>query len=156
MIYTHSKRYTSNYRIRIGIHKGWLLKIVNWKTRTTFSTGPFQDSVHPQTTKGGLAATSFHQKVCCCIKQKKMQFPSGLNCEIKAVARGDSDNTTAGVQVFEIMSSWLNDCKEQILFLVTIHFKKGFSENTVCEHWWKLPTPETAHQTFTSTGKCDL
>lgn len=83
----------------------------------------------------GISCNLIPPKSLLLHKTEKMQFPSSLNCEIKAVARGDSDNTTAGVQVFEIMSSWLNDCKEQILFLVTIHLKRGFSENTVCEHW---------------------
>lgn len=56
-------------------------------------------------------------------------------CEIKAVAGGGvSDHTIAGVQVFEIRLSWVNAGKEQILFLITLHLTKGFSDNIVCEH----------------------
>lgn len=54
--------------------------------------------------------------------------------EIKAVSWGGSDHTIAGVQVFEIMLSWVNDGKEQIFFLITLHLTKGFFENIVWEH----------------------
>lgn len=37
------------------------------------------------------------------------------------------------MQVFEITLSWTNDGKEQILFVITLPLKRGFSDNIVCE-----------------------
>lgn len=53
--------------------------------------------------------------------EKKGCFQQASTVRSKQLLGGDSDNTTGSVQVFEIISSWLNDCKEQIFFLVTLH-----------------------------------
>lgn len=145
VIYTYLKININSYRTRISIFIRWLLKIIKFRDvenqsyLPNLSIGILQYGVQPRLTEKGSALNLFHQQVCCCIKKQKERLcPSSLNFvrskQLMEGGEGCSDHTVAGVQVFEIILSWVNDSKEQILFLISLQLPKGLSNNIVCEH----------------------